>query len=131
MLMLRKMMGCMLGAVMCFSCTREVLDVKVTDEVISSDYIGNGAEWDPYDEAVSWGFDVSEEDWRMLTSRIDVMGMGYVRCMINSRFLYWDAARGGNIYVIVISAGWRRCSGIVRITELPSCTENSIRLSPT
>lgn len=93
MLMLRKIVGCLFGAVMCISCTREVLDVSVTNEVISSDYIGNGAEWDPYDEAVSWGCDVSEEDWRTLTSRIDVMGMGYVRCMINSRFLYWDAAR--------------------------------------
>lgn len=70
--------------------------VKVTDDVINHDYIGNGAEWDPYDEAISWGCDLSQEDWDVLTARVDVMGMGYVRCMINSRYLYWDAA--GNAY---------------------------------
>lgn len=83
-----------LCAAMTVSCIEKtVLKVRVTDEVINHDYIGNGAEWDPYDEAVSWGCDVSDEDWNTLFARVDVMGMGYVRCMINSPYLYWDAER--------------------------------------
>jgi hypothetical protein len=63
----------------------------VTDNVINQDYIGNGAEWDPYDEAIVWGTDLSEKDWAVLYERVEPMRMGYVRCMINSPFLYWDA----------------------------------------
>ena len=40
----------------------------VTDEVINSDIFGNGVEWDPYDEAISWGSEVSDEDWENSTS---------------------------------------------------------------
>lgn len=76
------------------ACTGDGLTIKVSDEVISSDYIGNGAEWDPYDESVAWGVQLSDKDWDVLFDRLDVMGMGYVRCMINSPFLYWDAAAG-------------------------------------
>lgn len=75
-------------------CQKADIVIKVTDKVINSDYIGNGAEWDPYDEAISWGSDISEEDWNVLFERIGPMGMGYVRCMVNSPFLYWDAASG-------------------------------------
>lgn len=70
-----------------------VLNVTVNDKVINSGYIGNGAEWDPYDEAVSWGCGISDPDWKTLYARVDVMSMGYVRCMINSPYLYWDAER--------------------------------------
>lgn len=76
------------------ACAGTGLSVQVSDEVISSDYMGNGAEWDPYDEAISWGADVSDEDWDVLFGRVDAMGMGYVRCMINSPFLYWDTESG-------------------------------------
>ena len=31
------------------------LTVNVSQEVVTSGYIGNGVEWDPYDEAESWG----------------------------------------------------------------------------
>lgn len=75
-------------------CQRAELVVKVTSEVVNHDYFGNGAEWDPYDEALSWGSDVSEEDWDVLFERVDRMGIAYVRCMINSPFLYWDASAG-------------------------------------
>lgn len=75
------------------ACASDIVKVKVTDDVINHDYIGNGAEWDPYDEAISWGCDLSQDDWDVLTVRADVLGMGYVRCMINSPYLYWDAAR--------------------------------------
>ncbi len=73
-------------------CRTSELEVKVTDNIINKDYIGNGAEWDPYDEAIVWGADLSDEDWTVLQKRVEPMKMGYVRCMINSPFLYWDAA---------------------------------------
>ena len=85
---------CVTMCLMMVCCQKADIVIKVTDKVINSDYIGNGAEWDPYDEAISWGSDISEEDWNVLFERIGPMGMGYVRCMVNSPFLYWDAASG-------------------------------------
>ena len=42
--------GLLLG--MAAACTpKEVTEITVSPEVINADYIGNGAEWDPYDEA--------------------------------------------------------------------------------
>ena len=70
-------------------CSRPVA-LTVTDEVINPCYLGNGVEWDPYDEALSWGSDVSEEDWNTLFERLDFMKPQYVRCMINSPFTYFD-----------------------------------------
>ena len=54
------------------------LTVNVSQEVVTSGYIGNGVEWDPYDEAESWGASVSDEDWQKLFKRLDFMRMGYV-----------------------------------------------------
>lgn len=70
------------------------LRIEVTDRVISADYIGNGVEWDPYDEAGAWGAEVSDADWGKLFERLDFMRPGYVRCMINSPYRYYDAATG-------------------------------------
>lgn len=81
-------MSCLLLA----SCREADVVLKVTDQVINSDYIGNGAEWDPYDEAIVWEADLSDEDWNELFARVDRMRPGYVRCMINSPYLYWDAS---------------------------------------
>ena len=89
--MLRILMVLAVGFLLA-GCRTSELEVKVTDNVINRDYIGNGAEWDPYDEAIAWGTDLSEEDWSVLMHRVHPMGMGYVRCMINSPFLYWDAS---------------------------------------
>lgn len=72
----------------------QTISVAVTDRVISAGYIGNGAEWDPYDEAQAWGSAVSDADWQKLYERLDYMRMGYVRCMINSPFRYFDPATG-------------------------------------
>lgn len=84
-----------LAALLCGSCTRtETLRIEVTDRVVNADYVGNGAEWDPYDEAEAWGAEVSEADWAKLFERLDFMRMGYVRCMINSPFRYYDPATG-------------------------------------
>lgn len=76
------------------SMPEEALQVTVSSDIINPDYIGNGVEWDPYDEAEAWGSSVSEEDWQKLFKRLDFMRMGYVRCMINSSFRYYDAETG-------------------------------------
>ena len=67
---------CVTMCLMMVCCQKADIVIKVTDKVINSDYIGNGAEWDPYDEAISWGSDISEEDWNVLFERIGPMGMG-------------------------------------------------------
>ena len=71
-----------------------VVKLDVTTEIINTDYLGNGVEWDPYDEAEAWGASVSEEDWQKLYKRLDFMHMGYVRCMINSTFHYYNPNTG-------------------------------------
>lgn len=82
-------------AAMTLSCSSsEVLDFVVTDNVVNPSYIGNGVEWDPYDEADSWGAPVSDDDWAKLFSRLDYMRPQYVRCMINSPFRYYDTTTG-------------------------------------
>lgn len=70
------------------------LSVTVTDEIINANYIGNGVEWDPYDEAGAWGCPLSDDDWDKLFARLDYMKPAYVRCMINSPFRYFDPATG-------------------------------------
>ncbi len=84
----------LIGAFLLSCTTAERVELTVTDNIINADYIGNGAEWDPYDEALAWGSEVSDEDWAKLFSRLDYMRMGYVRCMINSPYTYYDAATG-------------------------------------
>ena len=73
---------------------KKELSITISSEVINASYIGNGAEWDPYDEARSWGAEVSDKDWETLFKRVDFMKMRYVRCMINSPYRYFDAATG-------------------------------------
>ena len=73
---------------------KKELDVCITSEIINAGYIGNGAEWDPYDEAEAWGSAISDEDWETLFKRVSFMKMPYVRCMINSPYRYFDAATG-------------------------------------
>ena len=70
------------------SCDKRI-ELTVTDEVINPYYLGNGVEWDPYDEAVSWGCPLSESEWDTLYARLDYMQPQYVRCMINSPFTYF------------------------------------------
>lgn len=73
---------------------KDKLNITITSKVINAGYIGNGAQWDPYDEAGSWGAEISDKDWEILFKRIDFMKMRYVRCMINSPYRYYDAAIG-------------------------------------
>ncbi|MDR1680323.1 MAG: hypothetical protein LBS12_00855 [Prevotellaceae bacterium] len=79
----------------CMACApRDEVQITVSTEIISEGYIGNGVEWDPYDEAEAWGAAISDNDWRQLFARLDFMRPGYVRCMINSPYRYYDAATG-------------------------------------
>lgn len=83
----------LVAAAMLFAvaCSRPV-EVRVSQEVINPCYLGNGVEWDPYDEAVSWGHDLTEADWDTLYARLDYMKPQYVRCMINSPFTYYTGS---------------------------------------
>ena len=47
------------------ACDKRV-ELTVTEEVINPNYLGNGVEWDPYDEAISWGCPLSESEWETL-----------------------------------------------------------------
>ena len=76
----------------CFS--EERINLTVSSDAIQTGFIGNGVEWDPYDEAVDWGSDVSDEDWDKLYKRLDFMRPRFVRCMINSPFKYYNSATG-------------------------------------
>lgn len=91
-----------LGLCLMSACS-EIVEITVSEEVINPCYLGNGVEWDPYDEALSWGHDLSEEDWATLYERLDYMQPQYVRCMINSPFTYYtgsgfdDERNSGNL----------------------------------
>ena len=70
------------------------LELKISNTVVNSDFIGIGVEWDPYDEAELWGSGISDEDWAKLYKRLDFMRPQYIRCMINSPFRYYDSENG-------------------------------------
>lgn len=101
------------------SCSWQGPELEVTSEVINPDCIGLGVEWDPYDEVPAWGYEISEEDWRKLYSRLDAMRPSFVRCMINSPFLYYDSTDG-------TFHPERNSSSITRL--LSYCQKNSIRV---
>lgn len=92
---MRRLYFILIAALAAFGCSREdSVSIQVFPETVSTGYIGNGAEWDPYDEALSWGYEISEADWQKLYSRLDYMKPGYIRCMINASFLYYDLETG-------------------------------------
>jgi hypothetical protein len=94
-----------------------VVEVEISNEVVNPDYIGNGVEWDPYDEAELWGSSISDADWDTLFKRLDFMRPQYVRCMINSPFRYYDANTGQ----------YDKTRNIQSISRLLSyCTKNDI-----
>ena len=78
-----------------FACKSEnTVEITVLKDTVSHNYLGNGVEWDPYDEAESWGHSVSEDDWNKLFKRLDFMKPQYVRCMINSPYRYFISKDG-------------------------------------
>ncbi len=70
------------------------LTITVSNEVITEGFAGNGAQWDAYPEAESWGSKVSEDDWQKLYTRVDFMRPGFIRCLINSPYNYFDPSTG-------------------------------------
>lgn len=96
---------------------KDEVQITIYPEVINAGYIGNGAEWDPYDEAEAWGASVSDKDWETLFKRLDFMKMRYVRCMINSPYRYYDSATGK----------YDKTRNIKSISKLLKyCTDNNI-----
>jgi hypothetical protein len=78
------------------ACTEKKNDIVITisSDTISTGFMGNGVEWDPYDEAEAWGSTISESDWQKLFHRLDYMRPQYIRCMINSSYRYYNAQTG-------------------------------------
>lgn len=107
-------------AILLFSCSEKrngELQIAITNKSVSTGYIGNGVEWDPYDEAEAWGATVSEDDWQKLFRRVDFMRPGYVRCMINSPYRYYNPETG-------IYDKTRNIGSIAKLLQY--CTDNDI-----
>jgi len=66
--------------------------VKInTDVVINDSYIGNGAQWDPYQLDYGKGkMEISETDWQKLYTRLDFMRPQFIRVMINTTSVIRD-----------------------------------------
>lgn len=77
-----------LFSLLLFSCSSQKPDVTVvidTDSIINDFYIGNGAQWDPYQLDYGQGkLTISEEDWKKLYDRLDFMRPQFIRIMINT-----------------------------------------------
>lgn len=66
----------------------------LTSEIINTDYIGNGAQWDAYPNAyVNWNTPLAEADWNKLFERLDFMRPKLMRVMIAAG---WKYARNGD-----------------------------------
>ncbi|MFC2129470.1 hypothetical protein ACFLQX_01685 [Bacteroidota bacterium] len=61
-----------------------------SNEVINSDFIGNGAQWGGYELLRDWtgNDDFSNEDWEKLKLRIDYMRPPFLRIMVDGNWNY-------------------------------------------
>lgn len=70
------------------SCTpaEQVVTVRIEATTVVNDYyIGNGAEWDPYQLDYGEGqMRISETDWQKLYERLDFMRPQFIRMMVNT-----------------------------------------------
>lgn len=70
------------------SCSSQKPDATVfidTNIIINDSYIGNGAQWDPYQLDYGQGkLMISEEDWTKLYDRLDFMRPQFIRVMVNT-----------------------------------------------
>lgn len=94
MMKINMILSCMLLWLVSACTSQEVVEITVSPEVANTGYIGNGAEWDPYDEAEAWGTSISDKDWETLCKRLDFMKPAVIRCMINSPYRYYDSETG-------------------------------------
>lgn len=62
-----------------------------TKQVINGDYIGNGAQWDPYQLDYGKGrLEISETDWEKMYQRLDFMRPQLIRVMTNTTSVMKD-----------------------------------------
>lgn len=62
-----------------------------TNVVISDGYIGNGAQWDPYQLDYGKGrLEISEADWKKMYARLDFMRPQFIRVMTNTTSVMKD-----------------------------------------
>jgi hypothetical protein len=73
-----------MASVFCAACqTAQKADAIISidaSKAVSTDYIGNGVEWDPYE--LDYGFgrvEISEQDWDKLFARLDYMRPRFIR----------------------------------------------------
>lgn len=65
-------------------------EMTITTDVVSTDFVGNGAQWGGYDVVPTWlGTEtLSDADWNTLFQRIDFMRPPFLRIMTNSGWSY-------------------------------------------
>lgn len=65
-------------------------ELIVTGNVLSTDFVGNGAQWGGYDMVPTWlGTEtLSDEDWNTLFQRIDFMRPPFLRIMTSAGWSY-------------------------------------------
>ncbi len=62
-----------------------------SDVVINESYLGNGAQWDPYQLDYGMGkMTISQADWEKLYARLDFMRPQFMRVMTNTRSIIVD-----------------------------------------
>lgn len=122
-LLLNTASAIILASALFISCNCHRHTVTVSDSVINADFFGNGVEWDPYDEAISWGPGISDADWDKLYDRLNCLRPQYVRCMINSPYLYFQdgVSDSGKGYRFVPERNFRNIQKL-----LTWCENNSV-----
>lgn len=75
-------------SVLILSCSQKEPDATISidiNTVINDSYIGNGAQWDPYQLDYGNGrLEISEADWKKLYDRLDFMCPQFIRIMVNT-----------------------------------------------
>ena len=62
-----------------------------TKQIVSEGYIGNGAQWDPYQLDYGKGrMEISEADWKKMYDRLDFMRPQFIRVMTNTTSVMKD-----------------------------------------
>ncbi len=64
--------------------------ITITNQLVSANFVGNGAQWGGYDVVPTWlGTEtLSDADWNKLFDRIDFMRPPFLRIMTNSGWAY-------------------------------------------
>lgn len=67
-------------------------EINISGDLISSDFVGNGAQWGGYDMVPTWlGTEtLSDADWNTLFQRIDFMRPPFLRIMTTAEWSYDD-----------------------------------------